>query len=487
MSQDRQSEMERCNRTAIIGHTAASIVYTMVAFMEVGYKYKSIIYAIIIAIIAFAPIAMEAVTWKKNHDSNIIMHLVGIGFSILYTVVAFTTSFSCTYIFFLPMFMVVSVYGDLAFLLKENAGVIIINSVTVIGGAITGRFGFVNISTGIIQLTTVVIAAVASYFVTRTLSLNNTEKIAEVSESQTKTELLLNRMSKVTAEVREGINIIHDKTSMLNENAERSTDSMVEVTVGASDTADALQDQLEHSQQISERIDTINTASQTIKNHMSHTLEVLENGKNDITILVNEVNTSVEKGADVADKLETLDKYIDKMHSIVELINGITSQTSLLALNASIEAARAGEAGRGFAVVASEITAMANQTQGATIDITNLINNVSASINEVVAVVRDMIVGINEEKKSTESASLSFGNIEQNTLEIRDNIFALSNDIDKLQEANRLIAESIQTVSAISQEVSAHANETLETEKANKHNIDEIARRVQELTFVIQD
>jgi methyl-accepting chemotaxis protein len=134
------------------------------------------------------------------------------------------------------------------------------------------------------------------------------------------------------------------------------------------------------------------------------------------------VETSVSKGADVADKLETLDSYISEMHSIVELIGGITSQTSLLALNASIEAARAGEAGRGFAVVASEISGMATQTKEATSHITTLIDNVSGAINQVVAVVREMIDGINEEKQSTENAAASFGEIEKNTYEIRDNV-----------------------------------------------------------------
>lgn len=71
------------------------------------------------------------------------------------------------------------------------------------------------------------------------------------------------------------------------------------------------------------------------------------------------------------------------MNKTVGLIQNISSQTNILGLNASIEAARAGQLGAGFNVVAKEVRKLSEDTKRATLNISETLGNVQASIKQM--------------------------------------------------------------------------------------------------------
>ena len=481
MEKKQVSDMERNNKIAMLCHITEAVLYIGTFLGELAAGNRDLLYVLIVAVLAGGPVAAELFFWTRNREAQAIKHLVAVGYAVLYSFVIFTTTNAVLYVYVIPIVFVVCVYNDIAYIIKICTGIIIENLIVAIAGMMNGSFGFVNFGSSLSQITVIVMVAIYSIMTVKTLQNNNDQKLRIVEEANKKTEELLSNMEHVANAMKTGIDDIYEKIDKLSEASKRTKGAMSEVSSGIMETAETVQKQLEQTEEIQKKVDHVSNASDAIHQSMDETMRILQSGENDIRILVEEVEVSVQKGDNVTKQLQELDEYMDKMNSIVELIQGVTSQTSLLALNASIEAARAGEAGRGFSVVATEIAGMAVQTKEATVQITELIQNVTSAINSVVEVVRDMIEGINHEKKSTQNTADSFWYIRKNTDAIRDNIKQLAKDVEELNRSNTEIASSVQTISQVSEEVAAHAAQTLSAEEQNMQHLTGINDSMQKL------
>jgi methyl-accepting chemotaxis protein len=99
--------------------------------------------------------------------------------------------------------------------------------------------------------------------------------------------------------------------------------------------------------------------------------------------LVQRLDGARERVVNSAGQMEALEAETGSITSLVDVIDGVSDQTSLLALNASIEAARAGEHGRGFRVVATEVRNLAFRASEATREIDEAIGRIRSQTSAV--------------------------------------------------------------------------------------------------------
>ena len=478
----QRTEMGRCNFYAMTCHTIVASVLSLAYGIETFIKHeRTPIYFLIMLVLGMGPVIAEQIFYKKNQDTTMVKHFIGYGFAVYYTFLLFTATNPLTFTYVLLMILVISVYNDIVYALKINIGCVILNVVQVIIGARTGSLGYTNLAAAEIQIILIIVMGGFSVTLSNVLNKNNADKLDVINTQKEKDEVKFNETLEIVSKMTADINDMYSKVVEVLNTANYTKTAMGEVTKGTTDTSNAVSNQLLQTQQIQDNLTEVDTAATTLLNEMRVTKEEIEAGMVNMSNMVTKVNESVESGKEVAGQLETLDEKITEMNSIVEIINGITARTALLALNASIEAARAGEAGRGFSVVAGEISNMATQTKEATVHITELISNVSEAITKVVSFIKGMLEDINLEKEITESTAKSFDQISESSDVMNNSINRVTEILTDLVKANTDIIDSIQTISGVSEEVTAHANETLDAEEDNVIRLEEVSTLMTDL------
>ena len=484
---EKDYELARENTVAMNCHFLVCGIISIAYFVEFLKGDGTLLYVLATIILAMGPVVGEIICYKKQHDTKMIKHFVGIGYAILYTFVMFTTNNHFTFLYVIPMLIAITVYNDFKYSLPIEVGVVIVNVIQLALFFKRGIYTKADMASVEIQFFVIVLICGIQLYVSIVAEKLNQKKLAELKAEHEKTEELLTRIMDTSDKMTQQITESAQKTASLGESMQAMKESMEEVNSGSNDTAEAVQSQLNQTEEIQAMVEQVEKGTENIIDSMNQNKEAIAQGNANVGILVKQAEETVESGKKVTEELSQLDTYMSQMNSILDIINSITSQTSLLALNASIEAARAGEAGRGFAVVASEISQMAQQTKDSTVQISQLIENVSNAIQMVVEVSGSMISMIESQNETTEKTAESFTVIEKNS----DNVYGHSNElaayVTKLADANKKIVDSISTISAISEEVAAHASDTLSATESNNVIVEELAALSGQLETLAQE
>ncbi|MGP1366506.1 MAG: methyl-accepting chemotaxis protein [Schwartzia sp. (in: firmicutes)] len=305
---------------------------------------------------------------------------------------------------------------------------------------------------------------------------------------------MLDNVRAMTKTIQKTAGTVSDSSTTLTSTSGQSAQVTQNVAQSITAVAEAAQDQMASIAETKHQVEAFTNGLKEAIHHIAsvaagiaQTSDKAETGNGLVVSTVTQMNTIADTTASIAEAVAKLGERSKEIGNIVEVISGISAQTNLLALNAAIEAARAGEHGRGFAVVAEEVRKLAEGSQNATAQITELIQTIQQETEQAVSA---MAGGRAEAEKGRENVASTGGefaeilrmiqSVGKDSEVIRTTMADLERRAEKIDTATAKIHESAERVAAESENVSAATEE-------QAAGMEEIAASARSLSDMAED
>lgn len=183
-----------------------------------------------------------------------------------------------------------------------------------------------------------------------------------------------------------------------------------------------------------------------------------------------------------AEVINRLGARAGSIGGILTVIEDITDQTSLLALNAAILAAQAGEHGKGFAVVAAEIRDLANRTAASTQEISTLIQAVQEESGEAVEVMQKGVVLAEEGTRLARATDDAFRKILERAERSQEMSHTISRAAAEQATGMRLVGEAVDQINHMSHQIAKATTE----QRSGSEQIMRASERMREITRFVR-
>jgi len=264
--------------------------------------------------------------------------------------------------------------------------------------------------------------------------------------------------------------------------SEEVSESVQEISAGSDDQRERLVAVSTEMNELSASVEEIAATADEVADRAARTERVGADGRDASERAREEMAVVESKTRRTAEQVETLDRKIARIESILTTITDVAEQTNVLALNATIEAARAGEAGQGFAVVASEVKQLAAETSDSAAEVESLLGELQAQATTAVGEMEETERRVGEAGETVDRAVDAFEDVVENVAETSAGIQGTRDATEDQARTTEAVVVTVEEVADISEATTAESESVAASAQEQAAALNGVSRRTERLS-----
>lgn len=427
---------------------------------------------------------MDYVVYFIKKDGNLFRFVSIIGYAAIYGIALINAKSDTVFTMAFPIMVMYVLYFDTLFMGIISGVFLVLNIVSVVMAAISGSMPSgidFALSSALLQAATIGVTGSALTWITHLEKAMKGEQMNEVKSEKEKSEQILSDVLALGNTVKENTNKADALMEELNDATTTALETLKAVADSNNDNAKNIESQTVMTSNIQEMIITADSNASRMERIAGDSLNMVSEGRKLVEKLDDKASNISAMNEQVMNTINEFVKNAIEVRGITDKINGISSQTNLLSLNASIESARAGEAGRGFAVVADEIRNLADETKTLTAEINGIVETLENNASGTRETVSKVVESIEDEKVLIDDSMDTYVKMEDMFKQLYESVTDTQKQLKQIVDSNNAIVDSINQLSAASEEVAASMDMAVELSNNNMAKTKEAGGLMEEI------
>jgi methyl-accepting chemotaxis protein len=292
---------------------------------------------------------------------------------------------------------------------------------------------------------------------------------------------LIQGTKDVIEKVYQSTNTINQLSKHSNEACDGIACTMDEISKGAENQKDIVRQGTDSMESLSLAINDMTSDMSQVSTVIKDSTKVIEELMLKVGILNTKTAETTDSSQVIIKEIIELSEEMKVVKEVTNLIMSISEQTNILSLNAAIEAARAGQAGRGFSVVASEVRRLAEESKQASIEINDIIENISSRTRITVEDANTLAEILREQSSAVKDMNEVFKTVHSGMEELHNTIGTMQKSTKDIEDIKNTAINTMGEVATVSETTTESAKQVFSRTQEQIGGIRNVAELTTEL------